>query len=341
MTGVERVLAQFRPAIDDAIRSALSGRPSSLLYEMIRYHLGMEEGARKAQSSGKRVRAALCMLSCEAAGGSAAAAAPAAAAVELVHSFTLLHDDIADRDDLRRGRPTVWRKWGVGQAITAGDALYALANLAAARLADTGARSDLVASVLTELNQATLAVCEGQQLDISLEGDDSVTPAAYMPMVERKTAALFAAACSIGAGAAGATEAKRLALREFGRQVGIGFQVADDVLGIWGDPKEMGKPVASDIRRNKRSLPIIYALHSSDRAAAELLVARLRAGVESDDEASELAALIERVGARRYCERIADECLAKAKTALDASSPTQAAAAQLRALARFLVKRSR
>lgn len=359
------ILHRFRPVVDEAIGRVLAGRPDLLIYEMIRYHLGLEneeaassgfggpsagsgspipqaQGNARAESrGGKRVRAAMCLLSCEAACGRADAAAPAGAAVELVHSFTLLHDDIADRDEVRRGRPTVWLRWGVGQAITAGDALFALANLAGVQLEANGVPPDTVARVLEELNQATLTVCEGQQLDISYEGSPDIGVHDYLPMIERKTAALFAAACSIGARVAGAAERKRAVLTAFGREVGLGFQITDDVLGIWGDPGEMGKPVGGDLRRNKRSLPVIHALHSADPGASAHLADRLAAGVETDEEAADLAALMERLGARQFCDQMARECLDRGLAALESAQPEPAAARDLRTLASFLIERSR
>jgi len=341
------ILNRFRPMVDEAIEGVLEGRADVLLYEMVRYHLGME-GAGSSESSGKRVRAALCLLSCEAMGGRAEAAAPAAAAVELMHSFTLLHDDIADRDEVRRGRPTVWKRWGVGQAVTAGDALFALANIAATRIVEGGPAAGMqtatcppyrtATAVLGELNEATLTVCEGQQLDISYEGRAEISAADYLRMIEGKTAALFAASCSIGARVAGAPEARRAALAEFGREVGLGFQIRDDVLGIWGDPGEMGKPVGSDLRRNKRSLPVVHALHAPGGAE---LAARLAAGVGSDREAAEVAALIERLGARSLCEQMAGECLARGIAALAKAEPEASSADELRTLARFLIERSK
>lgn len=328
------ILSRFRPMVDEAIERVLANRSDLPLYEMVRYHLGME-GPASPESRGKRVRAAMCLLSCEAMGGRLKPALPGAAAIEMMHSFTLLHDDIADRDEVRRGRATVWKRWGVGQAVTAGDALFALANISAAQIE---AKPETVGSVLAELNEATLAVCEGQQLDISYEGRADITVADYLRMVERKTAALFAASCSIGARVAGATEAGRAALAEFGSEVGLGFQIRDDVLGMWGDPGEMGKPVGSDLRRNKRSLPVVHALRAP---GGEQVAARLAAGVGSDHEAGEVAALIERLGARSSCEQMAGERLARGIAALEKAEPEASAANDMRTLASFLVERSR
>jgi len=337
------ILHRFREAVDEQIRHLLSGRPDILLYEMVRYHLGMEEasGASMAAHTGKRVRAAMCCLACEAAGGDAAAAAPAAAAVELLHSFTLLHADVADNDPVRRGRPTVWRLWDVGQAVTAGDALFALANLAVGPSEATDASASATAAVLRELNEAALAVCEGQQLDLSYEGRADVSVDDYLAMIGLKTAALFAAACAIGARVAGASEQKREAFRLFGLELGLGFQIRDDVLGIWGEADELGKPVGSDLKRNKRSLPIVHGLASADQAEREAMAARLAEGIQSDEEVAKVAARLEELGSRSACEDMAQAALERALNALKQANPKRRPAEDLRALANYLVERTK
>jgi geranylgeranyl diphosphate synthase type I len=331
------VLDRFRDLVDSQIERLLAGREDLLIYQVIRYHLGLDAEA-TAERAGKRMRAALCLLSCQACGGRVEAAAPAAAAVELLHSFTLLHDDIADQDDMRRGRPTVWREWGVGQAITAGDALFALANLSAGEL---DCSANMVAEVIRELNQATLTVCEGQQLDMSYEGRADIGVADYVSMIERKTAALMAAACAVGARLARARKSKREALRGFGRHLGVAFQITDDMLGIWGVAADLGKPVGSDVRRNKRSLPIIYLLEKAEPAEREALAVRLAAGIATEEEAAGLAARMEALGARSLCENTARKSLAAALAALEAVDLEAGARGDLEVLASYLIERQR
>jgi len=337
------ILDRFRKPVDEEIGRLLAGRADILLYEMVRYHLGMEEaeGATAAAHTGKRVRAAMCCLSCAAAGGESAAAAPAAAAIELLHSFTLLHDDVADQDAVRRGRPTVWRRWGVGQAVTAGDAMFALANLAVGASEAAGVSTPVVSALLEELNEATLAVCEGQQLDLSYEGRSDVSVDDYLMMIERKTAALFAAACAMGARMAEAPERQRGALRRFGRELGLGFQIRDDVLGIWGEAEELGKPVGSDLRRNKRSLPIVHGLASAGEAEREAIAGRLADGLRSDEEAAEIAARLDELGSRRFCEQMAGASLERALEALGDASLEPRPAEDLRTVASYLVERTK
>jgi geranylgeranyl diphosphate synthase type I len=258
----------------------------------------------------------------------------------MLHSFTLLHDDVTDRDEVRRGRPTVWRKWGVGQAIVAGDALFALANLALARLEGVGVTAAAACAVARELNQAALVVCEGQHLDISYEGSSDVGLEDYFDMIGRKTAALFAHASAAGARVGAASSEQTEALRSFGRHLGLAFQVKDDVLGVWGDPSELGKPVGSDLRRGKRSLPIIHALQAAGAAGEQQLSARLAEGVATDEEASEIAARMEELGSRDFCEHQARQLLDSALSDLDRAGVRAGPAQDLRSLANYLVART-
>jgi geranylgeranyl diphosphate synthase type I len=338
----ERILARFRDVVDAEILRALEQRPRIPLYEMLRYHLGLGhlEAGTLAVATGKRVRAALCCLSCEAVGGEAEAAAPAAAAVELIHSFTLLHDDVADGDATRRGRPTVWKRWGVAQAITAGDALFSLADLVAAKLIDRGVPPAETLAVVAELNAATLALCEGQQMDIAYEGRADIAVDDYLAMVARKTGALMAAACGVGAHVAGGPVESANALRDFGQELGVAFQITDDILGLWGTPSDLGKPVGSDLKRNKRSLPVVHALSVVGDAERSGLAAQLAEGVTLDEEAARIAARMEAVGSQTFCEETAQQFLARALSALDSANLQREPREQLRAVATYLTERT-
>lgn len=337
----DSILHRCRPLVEAEIERVLPDPDRSALYGIIRYHLGLADarGRPARAAAGKGVRGALCLLACEASGGPAEKAAPAAAAVELLHSFTLLHDDIADRDEVRRGRLAAWRVWGVGRAITAGDALYALANLALGRLEQVGVPPPQVTSALASLNRATLAICEGQEQDLSQEGSGDVAIEAYLDMISKKTAALFATAAGLGASVAGADAAVVAGLEDFGRDLGTAFQVRDDLLGIWGQADEIGKPVGSDLRRNKRSLPIVLALSSPPEVAGPI-AARLAAGIKTDHEAAEVAAAIESTGARERCEQLARDMLDRALGRLSRLPLRPGPAADLRTLASYLVGRT-
>jgi geranylgeranyl diphosphate synthase type I len=336
-TPMDVVLTRYLPVVETEVARALEGRNDSLLFQIIRYHLGLHQAG--APLRGKRIRPVLCLLACEAVGGSPELAAPAAAAIELVHAFTLIHDDVADQDELRRGRPTVWRRWGVGQAVTAGDALYSLAGLCLGHLDANRLRHDVICATHHELHEAVLALCEGQQLDISFEGRADVAVEDYLQMIGLKTGALLAAAAGIGALTGGADVETSNRLRRFGRQLGVCFQVCDDLLGIWGDPAQTGKPVGGDLLRRKRSLPVIHAL--SHAGGSHELLRRLTGGISTAEEAGAVAEEMEAVGSRVYCEQAAAEALDRALVALEPLALREPHSTHLRGLATLLADRTR
>ncbi|GAC1323446.1 MAG: hypothetical protein NVSMB2_21180 [Chloroflexota bacterium] len=248
----------------DAIAQSLSPE-ADRLRAVLEYHLGWRDTDLHpldvAAPSGKKLRPALVLLTAQAVCGEITLAAQAAAvAVELIHNFSLVHDDIQDHSDMRRHRPTLWSRWGIPQAINAGDALFALAQIVMSRQG-----SELAAVMTHELNTTALLLAEGQFLDIDLqEGLTSVTLDAYETMVTRKTGVLFAAACRLGALASGASWEQADAYAAFGRELGMAFQEQDDVLGIWGNAAVTGKPDAADILERKRGLPAVLALSRRD-----------------------------------------------------------------------------
>ena len=304
------------------------------LARMVAYHMGWEGLGAGPQARGKRVRPLLTLLTAQAAGGSWEDALPAAAAVEFVHNFSLLHDDIQDRSRLRRGRPTVWYLWGVPQAINAGDALFALAFRTLADLHTAAACWPEPPAAL--LARACLHLTRGQYLDLSYEGREDLDEAAYWPMVEGKTAALLETAVALGAYAAGLDAAAAQPYRDFGRALGLAFQVWDDYLGIWGDPARTGKSAASDLVARKNSLPVLYGLQRRDSAFAR----RWARGPITEDEAPALAARLAETGARDYTRQQAEAWTARARAALAAAPARDAQAhAALQALADRLLRR--
>jgi geranylgeranyl diphosphate synthase type I len=302
---------------------------------MLRYHLGWEDAeGRPAESTGKQLRPALCLLACEAAGGEAERAIPFASAVELVHNFSLVHDDVQDGDRLRHGRDTVWAVWGEAQAINAGDALLALAHLS---LTETTHESFAAASRL--LHERTLEIVEGQVMDIAFEERTDVSLDAYLAMISRKTGALFEAALALGAKAAGARGEKVAALGRCGRQLGLAFQVRDDMLGIWGDVDRTGKPVAADIHRRKKSLPIVFALDRAQAGDLERLCEVYGPGEPSAGDVSFVTGLLDSLGAQAYCQDQADKHRTAALGELAAAKPEARAAGEIREVADFLLER--
>ena len=337
------VLDHCHHLVDEAVRSLLAGRVGLALYDMVRYHLGYAgpDGRPAAASVGKRIRSALCLVSCQAAGGEAGWAAPAAAAIEFLHNSTLLHDNIADQDELRRGRPSVWRLWGVGQAISAGDSMLGLANLAMAALDQHDVPPAVVISALRQLNQAFVEVCEGQHLDLSYEGRADIAVDDYLRMIGLKTSPLLRSAAAIGAEIGRAPAAVVEAFGSFGADLGLAYQIRDDILGLWGDPGPMGKPVGSDLRQNKRSLPIVLALNRGAPALRSRLAEALSRGIAGEEEAAALASEIEAAGLRAACEALAREHLGRALRHLEGITLVPGPAADLRDLASYLVERDR
>ncbi len=264
--------AMIQPHMDAAL-AALEGT-APLLSGMARYHLGDLDAAfaplppeQTRAARGKRIRPSVALLSCAAAGGDPWVAGPVAAAIELLHQFTLVHDDIQDESVTRRHRPTLWRIWGVGQAINAGDALFGAAHLALFRLRETGVSADLTLRIAEAFDRMAVTIVEGQVLDLGFEGRPDVTPDDYLGMIARKTAAIVRFGAWAGALLAGSDEATAEGFAAFGLALGLGFQVRDDALGIWGTTAATGKAAADDIRRRKQSLPMLLLRDRADAPA--------------------------------------------------------------------------
>jgi len=329
---------RYLPALETEMHTVVSSDDVRLtdLFGMLRYHLGWTDQDFNEQigPSGKRIRPMLCLLACEAAGGKWEQAIPAAAAVELLHNFSLIHDDIEDRDTTRRGRATLWTLWGEAQAINTGDALFTLSQLAMLRSVRRGVPAMTVVEAQAVFNRACLALTAGQHLDIHFETDDSVTVDEYVAMIEGKTASLISCACELGALISGADMVQRNALANFGLHLGLAFQARDDVLGIWGDPQTTGKAVGADMIRRKKSLPILHGMACSTELRA------LMSGERLDHEDIERATdLLEAAGSRSFAESFAAEHHAKAMQALTASNPSGPAGEALLELTQSLLSR--
>src|SRR5438477_10193025 len=265
---VGRTVHAHLPAIDEDIRSLLNAPDPALgpFYGMMLYRLGLDAERRP---SGKRLRPVLCTLVFEAMAGDARQALPAAAAIELLHNFTLIHDDIEDQDPARHHRPTVWSVWGVPQAINAGDGMFAVSRLALQRL--RGFPADRVVAFAGLLDDACVRVCEGQFLDISFETRTDVTTERYRAMAAKKTGAMFAAAAAGAATLATDDASTRQALARFGEAFGEAFQAHDDLLGIWASTERTGKIEMNDLVKRKKTLPVVLAFErASPRVRAQL-----------------------------------------------------------------------
>ncbi|TDB73971.1 polyprenyl synthetase family protein [Actinomadura sp. KC216] len=332
------ILAWSRRLLDPALRDAVETLPEAMR-GIAAYHLGWqdERGHRLDGASGKAIRPALVLLTARAVGGTAAAAVPAAVAVELAHNFSLLHDDVMDGDLTRRHRPTAWTVFGTGPAVLAGDALLAAAFEA---LANADVPATVPRGVRT-LGRAVIELVEGQSADLAFEERGDVTLDECVAMANRKTGALLGAACALGSEHGGGTTAQTARLRAFGERLGLAFQLADDLLGIWGDPAVTGKPVHSDLRTRKKSLPVVAALTSATPAAHELAALYLRDEPLTGDDASQAAELIDAAGGRAWTVARADAVLAAALRELDAAAPDPVTAAELRTLAALIAHRDR
>jgi len=332
----EATLGRTREAVEPVLRAAVDTLPGRLR-SIAAYHLGWEDadGAALGAIGGKLLRPGLVLAAATAVGGSAlgAAADPAvlasAAAIELAHNFTLLHDDVIDRDHTRRHRPTAWTVFGAENAILAGDAMLALAL----RLVGGEAASRLA--------ECVIEICDGQFEDCAFEQRDDVTLEECLTMAGKKTGALLGCACALGALAVRADPLAVAALDLFGREIGMAFQLTDDLLGIWGDPAVTGKPVGSDLSARKKSLPVVAALSARSAAAGEL--ARLYALGRDFTEHEERRATeaVERAGGRAWAATEATARIATAHAHLRrAPGVEQAAVHDLHAIAELITRRT-
>ncbi|MBB6119420.1 family 2 encapsulin nanocompartment cargo protein polyprenyl transferase [Nocardiopsis algeriensis] len=333
--GPEAVLARNRALFEPALRAAVDELPPAVR-SVAAYHFGWsdENGAPAGADSGKAVRPVLALLAAEAVGAEPAVALPGAVAVELVHNFSLLHDDVMDGDTTRRHRPTAWTVFGSDAAILTGNALLTLALDVLAASGNAAAQDGL-----RMLSAAVLTLINGQWADIDFERREDVGLEECVRMAEGKTSALLGCACALGAVlGGGGVRAERLG--EFGRCFGTAFQHVDDLLGIWGRPDTTGKPVRSDLRSRKKSLPVVAALNSGTPEGRELAGLYLRDGELSEPETARAAELIEAAGGRRWSQEQAEALLARALEALHAADPVPGPAEELAALARFAVRRT-
>ncbi|MGW0755264.1 family 2 encapsulin nanocompartment cargo protein polyprenyl transferase [Streptomyces sp. NPDC002814] len=332
------ILERARTSVDPVLRAAVESLPGSMR-RIALYHFGWEhaDGTPAAGNGGKAIRPALVLTAAAALGGPAArtAAVRAAAAVELIHNFTLLHDDVMDRDTTRRHRPTAWTVFGDADAILAGDALQALALRL---LAEDPHPASAAAGV--RLADCVVELCAGQHADVAMErcGPDEVGLDEVLAMAEAKTGALLGCACALGALYAGAAKEDVEALDAFGREAGLAFQLIDDVIGIWGDPCRTGKPAGADLAVRKKSLPVVAALDSGTPAAAEL--AELYRGPYQEADLERTALAVEQAGGRDWAQAQAADRMAHAMRQLSRAVPDPEAAGGLLALAEFVTRRS-
>jgi geranylgeranyl diphosphate synthase type I len=329
-----QVLERYRSEIQAELKSLID--LTSPIFPLMGYHLGWvdQRGQPRSGSGGKMLRPTLCLLACEAVGGSWRGALPAAAAVELVHNFSLIHDDIEDGSPQRRGRPTLWRIWGQPLAINAGDAMHTLSRLALLRLEERGVQPEKVLQAARLLDESCLRLCEGQHLDLCYQNRLDIEVNDYLKMISGKTATLFQCSLKLGA-LIGADEQELVeCLGRFGHNLGLAFQIRDDILGIWGQEEVSGKSSVSDIQEMKKTLPIIYGL-AKDK---ELSMIYRKEALDGDDLASVLS-ILEKVGAQAYAQDMAQRYYDEALSALQSAAIPSPAKEEFKTMADFILKR--
>lgn len=299
------------------------------LYEPIEYTLA---------SGGKRLRPHLAIIAAEAVinGGlinSMDDVLPAALALEVFHNFTLVHDDVMDRAEVRRGQETVHRKWNNNTAILSGDQMLIEAYKLLAQVP-----APKLPQVLKWFNEMATGVCEGQQYDMEFEHMSQVSIEDYLKMIELKTSVLLAYAMRIGGYIAGASPAQQEALYQYGLNIGIAFQIQDDILDVYGDPKTFGKAIGGDICCNKKTILLLTALDTSDAESKAELLQWLMATDQKEEKIAAVTALYNRIGVREACEVVLEEYTSKALAQLDLL-PANSATETLRELAEQLAIR--
>lgn len=357
---VDAVLARHRALLSAGLQNILSAvradthplaAAAPLLddfYGQIEYHLGwrrsdLSPAVGSQRHTGKLLRPTLVLLGCELAAGRDGAApqeraerarkaVPAAVCVELIHNFSLVHDDIEDGDEQRHHHPTLWKLWGVPQAINTGDGIFAIARAALWQLVDEGIDPRTIVRLAALVDRTCVELCEGQYLDMRYEGRLDVTEVQYLDMIGRKTASLMACAIEIGGRlGAPADEAVATRLADFGRALGLAFQLRDDLLGIWA-AEELGKTAAGDLRRKKMSLPVIHALERADAEDQRFLRHMYgEPGAGREEQIGMALTILDRAGSRERVVSVLREQGALARTALDAAADTSPAANAARA----------
>jgi geranylgeranyl diphosphate synthase, type I len=340
---VSALQQRYRDDVQAALHRALVDSDSGF-FSLLRYHLGWEDADGRPANviTGKGLRPILCLTACEVAGGDWQDALPAAAALELVHNFSLIHDDIQDRDDRRWGRPTLWTVHGEAKAIAAGNAMRVIADHTLMSLVSAGMPIDLVNDVSVELTGRYLEMIEGQYMDMTFEGSDDVTVEQYLDMVGRKTGALIESAMYMGAMVATSDRDQARAFGACGRRLGLAFQIRDDFLGIWGDPASTGKAVGADIRRKKKSMPVVHLFeHASGADRAWLDQAYATEGEIGGEDVEHVLELLDRLGTPTHVQGAAVAEADRAMAAVDSLGLTGNARETVQAMAEFFVTREK
>ena len=337
------MFARYKDLVERGLSNAVPGPAGAGLNLLLQYHLGWvdRDGNRAVTpaSQGKALRPTLCMFACEALEGDLPQAMSAAAAIELIHNFSLVHDDIQDQDVERRHQPTVWALWGQPKALVSGDAMQCLGDLSMLSSAQGGVSPETTVRVSRILTEGYLEMIEGQCLDLGFESRTTITTDDYLYMIAGKTGALIRSALEIGAVlAAGDLDTTR-AFASFGSYLGRAFQIRDDYLGVWGDASATGKSTDNDIRRKKKSFPAVFALERAAGSTRDDLL-HIYGQEELDDaDVERVMSIMDELGAAQYAERLARESAEQANRALEDVSLPAWARNEIGELVDFLANR--
>ena len=331
---------RYRSAIGAALRQSLAGDDLPMS-QMLRYAMGWSDvhGNPAEGTEGKALRPTLCLLASEATGGTVASALPAAVSLELIHNFSLIHDDIQDGDETRHHRATLWAVWGEPKALVAGNGLRVIADRCLGTLVEEGVSFSVALEVQGVLTEAYLRMIEGQYLDLEYEGRPDIGLQSYLDMISRKTGALISCSLVLGSLIGSGDPSVVRSFRSCGRSLGMVFQIRDDVLGVWGDEESTGKPVGADIRRKKNTFPIVYAMSRAEGADKKALRDIYGASNVGDEEVAVALEVLENVGARRFAQSLAAEQCEQALDALSTVELGPAALQDFRDVANFLLIR--
>lgn len=337
------MFTRYKTWIEDDLGRSVPETGGADVHLLQRYHLGWIErdgsSAAGGSSQGKALRPTLCLFACEAVASSFDRALPVAAALELIHNFSLLHDDIQDQDLERRHQPTAWSIWGIPRALVAGDAMHSTGNLTALRAEEEGVSAHVVLRVSEILTDSYLAMIEGQCLDLQFESRTDITTDEYLHMIACKTGALIRCGLETGALLADGDEPTIRAFASFGEGLGRAFQIRDDYLGIWGDEATLGKATGNDIRRRKKSYPVVFALERASGATLGDLHRIYGQEELEEDDVQRVLAILDEVGARENAQAVTEAAVNRALDALAPVALPDWARAEAEELVDFLARR--
>ena len=331
------VLSRYKDVLDLALKDAISDR-RIFLYDMLRYCMGWSDayGVPLETKKGKGIRPSLCLFTCDALGGDIEKALPAAVSLELIHNFSLIHDEIQDSDEIRHHRPTLWNVWGIPKALVAGNVMRVLADKSMSTMPSDHSKLLTVSSSI--VSEACLEMIEGQYMDISFEGGDGISVDQYMKMISHKTGALLRSSVHIGAVIGSRGGRVTDIFREIGIKLGFMFQIRDDILGTWGETTSTGKPVGSDIRRKKNTLPIIHARETQpyQEEISELYSLEF---IE-DHHVDRVLDILDATKAGHYCQGLVEDYALEVSKDIQDIGFSKNSREEFQALVSFLVDRS-